>query len=137
MLADEAKYWLDSARAEVGRLPVEFPDGSDCEARTTRVSSALSAEDTQRLLQDVPKVFRTRIDEVLMTALGVTLARWGSSRRVLIDTEGHGRGEVLDDFDLSRTVGVFSALYPVLLEVDPNASPAANRRAASRSSSTA
>ncbi|HEX8694771.1 MAG TPA: condensation domain-containing protein, partial [Longimicrobium sp.] len=37
--------------------------------------------------------------------------------RVLVDVEGHGREEVLEGIDLSRTVGWFTTLYPVLLDL--------------------
>ena len=36
---------------------------------------------------------------------------------VLVDVEGHGREEVSADIDLSRTVGWFTSLYPVRLDV--------------------
>jgi non-ribosomal peptide synthase protein (TIGR01720 family) len=36
---------------------------------------------------------------------------------VSIDLEGHGREEVLDGVDLSRTVGWFTTIFPVVLDV--------------------
>jgi non-ribosomal peptide synthase protein (TIGR01720 family) len=33
--------------------------------------------------------------------------------------EGHGREELWEDVDLSRTVGWFTSLFPVLIEIDP------------------
>jgi non-ribosomal peptide synthase protein (TIGR01720 family) len=42
---------------------------------------------------------------------------------VSIDLEGHGREEILDGIDLSRTVGWFTSLFPVALEVITNDEP--------------
>jgi non-ribosomal peptide synthase protein (TIGR01720 family) len=54
---------------------------------------------------------------VLLTGLGHALAEWSGSRRVQVELEGHGREEVFEDVDLSRTVGWFTTKAPVLLEV--------------------
>jgi non-ribosomal peptide synthase protein (TIGR01720 family) len=60
---------------------------------------------------------------VLLTALALACARWGGGRRLLVDLGAHGREELFDDVDLSRTVGWFATLYPVLLEVPADAAP--------------
>ena len=38
-----------------------------------------------------------------------------------VDLEGHGRDDFLDGVDLSRTVGWFTTVYPVALDVPPDA----------------
>ena len=38
---------------------------------------------------------------------------------MLVDLEGHGREPMADGIDLSRTVGWFTSLYPVRLDVGP------------------
>ncbi|HYH82438.1 MAG TPA: condensation domain-containing protein, partial [Longimicrobium sp.] len=65
----------------------------------------------------VPRAYRTQINDVLLAALARTLGRWAGEARVLVDVEGHGREEVLEGIDLSRTVGWFTTLYPVLLDL--------------------
>jgi non-ribosomal peptide synthase protein (TIGR01720 family) len=78
----------------------------------------LTAEETDALLRGAPAVFRTRINDVLLAALAWSLSRWTGSERVVVDLEGHGREDVFDDaVDLSRTVGWFTTVYPVALEV--------------------
>jgi hypothetical protein len=49
---------------------------------------------------------------------GLALARHAGGRGARIDLEGHGREDILDGVDLSRTVGWFTTLYPVALTVD-------------------
>ncbi len=44
------------------------------------------------------------------------LCQWSGHEQLLIDLEGHGREDLFDDIDLSRTVGWFTSLYPVLLQ---------------------
>ncbi|MYQ97103.1 condensation domain-containing protein, partial [Streptomyces sp. SID6139] len=70
------------------------------------------------LLRRVPGVYRTRVDDVLLTALGRVLADWTGHGTVAVGLEGHGREDQLfEDIDLSRTVGWFTSLYPVALTV--------------------
>ncbi|AOS64065.1 non-ribosomal peptide synthase/amino acid adenylation enzyme [Actinoalloteichus hymeniacidonis] len=75
----------------------------------------LSASETDTLLRGAPAVFRTRINDVLLAALSSALCRWTGQDGLLIDLEGHGREELFDDIDLSRTVGWFTTVFPVLL----------------------
>ncbi|WP_226890104.1 condensation domain-containing protein, partial [Nostoc sp. MG11] len=43
--------------------------------------------------------------------------QWTGNSTVVIDLEGHGREELFSDVDLSRTVGWFTSLFPVLLQL--------------------
>ena len=66
----------------------------------------------------------TQINDVLLTALAQALRGAGPAAAVLlVDLEGHGREELFDDVDLSRTVGWFTTLFPVLLEVRASGDP--------------
>ncbi|HEX7239323.1 MAG TPA: condensation domain-containing protein, partial [Longimicrobiaceae bacterium] len=78
----------------------------------------LGAGETEALLREVPQAYRTQIDDVLLCALARALSRWTGTRRVRVELEGHGREEErVEGVDLSRTVGWFTSLYPVVLEL--------------------
>jgi non-ribosomal peptide synthase protein (TIGR01720 family) len=82
----------------------------------------LGEAETEALLRDVPAAYHTEINDVLMTALVDALSAWTSSRKLLVDLEGHGREDIIPGVDISRTVGWFTTLYPVLLDVSEAAS---------------
>jgi non-ribosomal peptide synthase protein (TIGR01720 family) len=69
------------------------------------------------LLSEVPEVYRTQINDVLLASLVEAVGMWTGRRQVLVDLEGHGREEIGDDVDVTRTVGWFTTHYPVVLEV--------------------
>ncbi|BDM74033.1 non-ribosomal peptide synthetase (plasmid) [Streptomyces nigrescens] len=115
---DELPYWT-RAHAPAA-LPTDRT-GRNTAASEDTVTVRLEAEETRRLLQDVPDAYRTRINDVLLCALGRVLARWTGHDRVLVGLEGHGREEIFDDVDLSRTVGWFTTMFPVALDVPPGA----------------
>ncbi len=83
----------------------------------------LDVETSRMLLGEVPAAFHTGIHEILLTAFALACAEFLNTGRtpVVIDVEGHGRQEELatpdEQLDLSRTVGWFTAKYPVALPV--------------------
>ncbi|NVL57088.1 hypothetical protein F2S70_25170, partial [Pseudomonas syringae pv. actinidiae] len=54
-------------------------------------------------------------NDLLLTALAQVLCEWSQQPSVLVQLEGHGREDLFDNTDLSRTVGWFSSLFPVRL----------------------
>jgi non-ribosomal peptide synthase protein (TIGR01720 family) len=122
-LRQELPFWLDPDRQQVEPLPQDLCQGNNTAGEVQLVLVELDTTQTTALLQEVPTVYRTQINDVLLTALALAYARWSGRRRLLVDLGGHGREELFDDVDLSRTVGWFTSLYPVLLELPPGAGP--------------
>ncbi len=85
---------------------------SDIRKETLR----LDATTTRRLLQEVPAAYRTEINDILLSALAMTLTAWNKGHGVLVGLEGHGREEILPGIALNRTIGWFTSQYPVWLE---------------------
>ncbi|OGA14919.1 MAG: hypothetical protein A3H32_18620 [Betaproteobacteria bacterium RIFCSPLOWO2_02_FULL_63_19] len=86
----------------------------DTVATARHLSIELSPALTSAISTSVPTVFHAGIDDVLLAALAIAV---GAERcgPLLVDLEGHGRES--DRFDLSRTVGWFTSLFPVRLDV--------------------
>nr|APD71499.1 non-ribosomal peptide synthetase 1 [Streptomyces sp.] len=109
---------------------------ADTVARERKRTFAVGPEVTAALLGEIPAKFHAGVNDVLLTALAVTLARW---RRHLgqdqtfahIELEGHGReGRSVAaaagfEPDLSRTVGWFTTLFPVTVDPGATADPTA------------
>jgi non-ribosomal peptide synthase protein (TIGR01720 family) len=119
----ELPFWLDPQRQQVEPLPQDLGRGNNTAGEIQLVLVELDTTQTTALLQEMPKVYRTQINDVLLTALALACARWSGQPRLLVDLGAHGREELFDDIDLSRTVGWFATLYPVLLEVPADAAP--------------
>jgi len=119
----ELPYWLDERRRGVVPLPRDGATGGNCEGSARAVTVALTADETATLLQEVPAAYHTRTEEVLLAALASAVARWTGARTVLVDVEGHGREDLFDDLDLSRAVGWFTSIHPLLLELPAERDP--------------
>ncbi|MEU0486383.1 condensation domain-containing protein, partial [Streptosporangium sp. NPDC006013] len=87
------------------------------------VSVFLGEGESGALLRAAPAAFRAGTGDVLLGALGRVLCRWTGADRVLVELEGHGREEIFDGVDLSRTVGRFAGTFPVVLGDTPGGAP--------------
>ncbi|WP_225888940.1 non-ribosomal peptide synthase/polyketide synthase [Myxococcus xanthus] len=117
VLAEERAYWRDVLSADVAALPRDVPGGVNSQGSERVVTVALDADVTHSLLRASAAMAQPGLEDVLLTGVASALARWSGERRLRIDLEGHGRDELFDDVDLSRTVGWFTALFPVRLEL--------------------
>jgi aryl carrier-like protein len=82
---------------------------------TASFTVKLGAGQTASLLKDAPRVYHTEINDLLLCALAQTLGTWANTNTITIGLEGHGREHITDDIDISRTVGWFTTLFPLLL----------------------
>jgi len=122
-LKQELGYWLEQSRSTLAPIPVDCFESSNTVAEARTVSVALNEAETIALLQDIPATYRTQINDVLLTALVQAFAPWTGKRSLWVDLEGHGREDLFDHVDLSRTVGWFTTLFPVLLDIGESANP--------------
>jgi amino acid adenylation domain-containing protein/non-ribosomal peptide synthase protein (TIGR01720 family) len=122
-LEQELNYWLAESRRRVSPLPVDYLEGDNTETSARTISVSLSVEETQALLQEAPQAYNTQINDVLLTALVQVFAQWTGSQSLLVDLEGHGREELFEDVDLSRTVGWFTTVFPILLNLEETSHP--------------
>jgi microcystin synthetase protein McyA len=118
-------YWLTQPWLEARNLPVDNESGKpyNTVATANDVTVTLDEEQTRTLLQKVPAAYNTQINEVLLTALAETLTEWTENLTISLDLEGHGREDLFSEVDLSRTVGWFTSLFPVVLRLPPENHP--------------
>ncbi|MBI3447674.1 MAG: amino acid adenylation domain-containing protein [Acidobacteria bacterium] len=117
---EERAYWSPPLAGMSAPL---FPPDAGQEASSRTWTVRLPAEETRALLQAGRGGRSAGIQECMLAALARALARWNGPGLRLVDLEGHGRFSFRDDEDLSRTVGWFTALFPVLLDIGDPASP--------------
>ncbi|CAM5621415.1 Carrier domain-containing protein OS=Streptomyces fumanus OX=67302 GN=GCM10018772_35720 PE=4 SV=1 [Streptomyces fumanus] len=133
------RHWARELEAQAPDRLVELPQWTDLlsehdtlvtvdvdrdvQSTVTDVSVTVPAEVTSALLTQVPAAFHAGVDDVLLTGLAAAVAAWRGTRRILVNVEGHGRLPLTPEMDLSRTVGWFTNVHPVRLDIgdlDPN-----------------
>ncbi|GHC74362.1 hypothetical protein GCM10007079_08570 [Nocardiopsis terrae] len=122
----EMAHWTSVLSAE-NAPPVTAALDADLDTVGTSESLTveLAEEQTAPLLAEVPRLVHGNVNDVLLTALALAVADWrhrrglGDADGVLIDVETHGREPGDTGLDLSRCVGWFTNLHPVLLAPGP------------------
>ncbi|MCX2899977.1 non-ribosomal peptide synthetase [Pseudomonas mandelii] len=108
-------HWQTQLRNAPHDLPCDRPHGALQNRFEEKLEIKLDAEQTRKLLQYAPAAYRTQVNDLLLTALARAVCRWSGQGSTLIQLEGHGREDLFDDIDLTRTVGWFTSLFPVNL----------------------
>ncbi|HEJ4829649.1 TPA: non-ribosomal peptide synthase/polyketide synthase [Pseudomonas aeruginosa] len=112
---DELDYWQAQLHDAPHALPCENPQGALENRHERKLVLTLDAERTRQLLQEAPAAYRTQVNDLLLTALARATCRWSGDASVLVQLEGHGREDLGEAIDLSRTVGWFTSLFPLRL----------------------
>ncbi|HEY6922635.1 MAG TPA: condensation domain-containing protein, partial [Steroidobacteraceae bacterium] len=119
----ELDYWTSVLSGPVIPLFKGAPEGwHDAGERIGQLRATLSAAITEQLLSATPSGLRARINDLLIAAFALTIATWKrrhgrkDDAAIILDVEGHGREDVFEGADLSRTVGWFTSLYPIRID---------------------
>ncbi|WP_428830276.1 amino acid adenylation domain-containing protein [Bacillus subtilis] len=116
-LLQQAIYWSQIAAEQVSPLPKDCKTEQRIVKDTSSVLCELTEEDTKHLLTDVHQPYGTEINDILLSALGLTMKEWTKGAKIGINLEGHGREDIIPNVNISRTVGWFTAQYPVVLDI--------------------
>jgi len=117
------EHWRALGEGGFEELPRDRAVTQTRVADERKVRISFPAAFTQALLQQAPSTYRTQVNDLLLAALARALCNWSGHKQVLVQLEGHGREELFEDIDLTRTVGWFTSMYPVALR--PEAQPGA------------
>jgi non-ribosomal peptide synthase protein (TIGR01720 family) len=111
----ELEAWCALGKESQRRLPLDFASGDNSVASSDRVVVELDPEETRALLTDLPRLCQSQIQDALLLGVVEALSEWIGSEALWVDLEGHGREAMLDDVDVSRTIGWFTTIAPLAL----------------------
>jgi non-ribosomal peptide synthase protein (TIGR01720 family) len=111
----ELAWWQTALDAPALRAGPLFPPLSSHPQPQKTLLKKLSPDMTAELLREAPRAYRMRVDEVLLAALARAIGDTVARDEVLVELEGHGREDVIEGADLSRTIGWFTTQYPLAL----------------------
>ncbi len=110
-------YWRQVSCAKGSPIPKDRAIDGILNSDTRVLHEWMSVEKTEQLIKDSNYAYKTETNDILMCALGQALYEWTGETQFKIAMEGHGREEIIPDVNLSRTVGWFTSVYPVLLDM--------------------
>jgi len=116
-LLKEINYWKSIEQLKVKQIRKDFNYKDNIFMDSQTVWVHIPVHETDKLLKDVNRAYNTEINDILLTALAMSVKDWSNNESVLVSLEGHGREKIDDSIDISRTVGWFTCTYPIVLDI--------------------
>lgn len=117
-IMEEIEYWNAISDQFIDKLPVDYHIEKRVAADMESVKISLEEDETKKIIKEIHEKFHTEINDILLTAVVMALSEWSGNCKFKIHLEGHGREEIEPDIDISRTVGWFTTVYPVIFAVN-------------------
>lgn len=114
-IKNETEYWRSiTERVSLGKIVDTTPTGA---AGTGIEKTKLDKEYTKNLLYSANKSYGTEINDLLICAVAMAVNKLTGQKNVAIEMEGHGREDIHRPIEIDRTVGWFTSIYPVVVNV--------------------
>ncbi|UOY87817.1 non-ribosomal peptide synthetase [Bacillus glycinifermentans] len=115
--AKEIGYWEEIEKTSAAPLPKDAEADDKRMRHTKTVEFSLTKEETEQLMTKVHEAYNTEINDILLTALGFAVKEWTGQSDFIVTLEGHGREDIIDGLNMSRTVGWFTSQFPALIQM--------------------
>ncbi|MEW4370678.1 amino acid adenylation domain-containing protein [Paenibacillus kandeliae] len=111
-------YWqsIEQIMHHLPSLPVDHTSGRNRRGDTEVISLTLTKEQTTELIQLSHHTLHSTMEHVLLSAIVRVIQQWTGRDQLALDIDGHGRHDVGEYMDTSRTMGWFTSVYPLLLQ---------------------
>ncbi len=109
--AKATEYWRRVDALHRDLIPRDFDGGLNAAGSSREAAISLGAHNTSRLLTQVHIPFGTQINDIIFAALVMSIKAQYGNLNIAIDIESHGREELVEGVDISRTVGWFTSIY--------------------------
>ncbi|SFB07860.1 non-ribosomal peptide synthetase [Clostridium frigidicarnis] len=115
----EMPYWNNISNSNF-YYPIDFNKGKDVVKTSQELKRILDEDTLNSLMKVVNEIYSMDLNEVLTVALVLTINNITKNNDVIIELERHGRENISNGIDISRTVGWFTSMYPAYFKVESN-----------------
>ncbi|WDF58187.1 amino acid adenylation domain-containing protein [Flavobacterium sp. KACC 22758] len=119
-MQQERPYWDKISKTKLPQLASDFSNSVKASVLDKRNGFVLDNALTEKLQTQVHHVYKTEINDLLLTGLGLAVQEVFGASQTAVKMEGHGREEIIDGIDIGRTVGWFTSVYPFVLDISGN-----------------
>jgi non-ribosomal peptide synthase protein (TIGR01720 family) len=106
----------------ISKLPTDYSyNGYTALRDVQNLNITFSEETTKQFLQKAHQSYGTQPDDLLLLALVQAAGDCFGKYELCLDLEGHGREDLGEHLDLTRTLGWFTSMHPIILTLlDPS-----------------
>lgn len=110
----QTNYWSDIQQKRFYIEP-DNTSGDNAVKHLAYLNRELNKKDSEYLKKDLFRDHGVSVEELMLLATARSVKAWTGKSEMVVEMEGHGRD--YGDFDFSRTVGWFTTMYPVLINI--------------------
>jgi len=111
----QRQFWEGMYISELPKLPfLSKRAGSVREQKSVKIIQ--NELNTDTIISRLTKIYNINIQEILLSTISRSIFEWAKVDSFIIDVEHHGRECILEEFDVSNSIGWFTSIYPVLLK---------------------
>ncbi|GLC32289.1 amino acid adenylation domain-containing protein [Clostridium omnivorum] len=114
---EEKTYWQSILNKDI-TYPVDFNMDKDSVETTEVLKVKLDENSLDELIIKGKEIYNLELNDILIIALVISISRFASMEEVVIELERHGREDISNNIDVSRTVGWFTSMYPAFFKVE-------------------
>lgn len=113
---NELEFWRKIINHDFA-FPADYLSNEQSVEYCKTLVKHLSEEETALMLSNANTAYNTEAVELLLISLALSINSFTGCNDVVFEVEGHGREQLYEQVDIFRTVGWFTSIYPVLIEV--------------------
>lgn len=119
-LLKEKDFWKKSIARKVKPIALDFDFAENYLGDRSVKQIHLDKLETSFLLNKMNIVLDLQINDILVYSLCAALKDTFGNSEIAVMMDGHGREEFLENVNINRTVGWFTSVYPVIVELSEN-----------------
>lgn len=109
------EYWKYFADQHYDEVKAELSNGDNNYSSNQKIRVLLNKSNTKALLSNAVRNYEAHINAVLLAPLALTLGEVAQLKNFLVEVESHGRMLEGENLDITRTLGWFTSIYPIIL----------------------
>lgn len=121
-LLSQKSYWNQIESQELPMIEREMETTDNFSEAEERVTFTLNEEDTSRLLSSNRQTGQAEVNAILLSTFAKALYQTFDLPGQSLLLEGHGREDIFDSVEVSRTIGWFTSFFPFVATFDPQRS---------------
>ncbi|WP_428741063.1 amino acid adenylation domain-containing protein, partial [Tenacibaculum sp.] len=119
-LEKEHSHWAFLNSRDIDKITLDNNKGSNLTKHMFVKSFTLNKELTHVLLTKCNQAYGTSVNDILLTSCMSAIKQIFEVQKIGVWMEGHGRENIESDVDVSRTIGWFTSIFPVIFDLSEN-----------------
>ncbi|RKD31340.1 non-ribosomal peptide synthetase [Lacrimispora algidixylanolytica] len=113
----EIGYW-ENILKRTNSYSMHLVDNIEKVKGTSVLSELVDEKTTNGLIKTVNEIYGTDFSDTLLIAMILAINKVTGNEQVILELEKHGRENIIESIDISRTIGWFTNIFPAFFEVN-------------------